>query len=111
MRDAVRQFIAQVVAVPAADIMMTVSPYCGAAMPANGCATVFAHDTAKSGGSIYYTVAPLAQELEASATAVEETIWVPMQNGLSLAADVVMSGISDGMLVGMVVFNEPYACQ
>jgi hypothetical protein len=34
-----------------------------------------------------------------------------MQNGLSLAADVVMSGISDGMLVGMVVFNEPYACQ
>jgi hypothetical protein len=111
MRDAVRQFIARVVGVPPADIMMTVSPYCGAAMPANSCANTFAHDTAKSGGSIYNTVAPLAQELDANATQVEETIWVPMQNGMSLAADVVMSGISNGMLVGMVVFNAPYACQ
>jgi len=111
MRDAVRQFIAQVVGVPAADIMMTVSPYCGTAMPANSCATTFAHDTAKSGGSIYYSVAPLAQDLEANATDVEETIWVPMQNGMTLAADVVMSGISDRLLVGMVVFNAPYACQ
>jgi hypothetical protein len=111
MREAVRQFIAQVVGVPAADITLMVSPYCGAAMPANSCATTFAHDTAKSGGSIYYSVAPLAQELESNATDVEETIWTPMQNGMTLAADVVMSGISDGLLVGMIVFNAPYACQ
>jgi hypothetical protein len=110
MRAAVRQFVAHVVGVPAADIMMTVSPYCGSAMPANSCATTFAHDTSKSGGSIYYSVAPLAQELEANATDVEETIWVPMQNGMTLEGDVVMSGISEGMLVGMVVFNSPYAC-
>ena len=111
MRDAVRQFVAQGVGVPPSDIAMMVSPYGGAAMPANSCATTFAHDTAKSGGSIYAAVAPLAQELDANAKAVEETIWVPMQNGMSLAADVVMSGISDGLLVGMVVFNAPYACQ
>lgn len=107
-RDAVRQFIAQVVGVPAADIMMNVQP-CNSATPP-GCAVTFAHDTAKSGGSIYYTVDPLARELEANATSVEETIWVPMQNGMAFAADVVVSGTSDGMLVGMVVFNAPYAC-
>ena len=79
-------------------------------MPENSCATTFAHETAKSGGSIYDTVDPLAQELVASATDVEDTIWVPMQNGESLPGDVVLSGISDGMLVGMAVFNAPYAC-
>jgi hypothetical protein len=108
MRDAVRQFIAQVVGVPPADIMMNVQP-CNSATPP-GCAVTFAHDTAKSGGSIYYAVDPLAKELEANATAVEETIWVPMQNGISFAADVVMSGISNGQLVGMVVFNYPSTC-
>lgn len=108
-RDAVRQFIAQVVGVPSSDIMMSVQT-CGITMPTT-CATTFAHDTAKSGGAIYDSVAPLAQELEANATDVEVTIWVPMQNGLTLAADVVMTGISDGLLVGMVVFNAPYVCQ
>jgi hypothetical protein len=108
MRDAVRAFIARVVGVPGADIMMNVQPCNSATPPA--CAVTFAHDTAKSGGSIYYTAMPLAQQLEANATAVEETIWVPMQDGATLAGNVVMSGISDGMLVGMVVFNAPYAC-
>jgi hypothetical protein len=107
-REAVRQFISHVVGVPAADIMVNVQP-CNSTTPP-GCAVTFAHDTAKSGGSIYSTVDPLAKELEANATAVEETIWVPMQNGMTLEADVVMSGISDGVLVGMVVFNSPYAC-
>jgi pilus assembly protein FimV len=109
MRDAVRQFIAQVVGVAPADITMTVQP-CNAAMSANKCSVTFAHDTAKSGGSIYQAVSPLADELQANATAVEETIWVPMQNGISFAADVVMSGISNGLLVGMVVFNYPSTC-
>jgi hypothetical protein len=109
MRDAVRQYIAEVVGVPPANIMMTVQ-MCGAAMPANSCAVTFAHDCAKSGGNIYNTVAPLADELNATATAVEETIWVPMQNGISFAGDVVMSGISDGLLVGMVDFNYSSTC-
>jgi hypothetical protein len=74
------------------------------------CAIRFAHDCAKSGGAIYDAVAPLSQELEANATEVEETIWTPMQNGISMGADVVMSGISDGLLVGMIVFNGMYAC-
>jgi hypothetical protein len=108
-RDAVRQFIAQVVGVAAADIAVSAQT-CGATMPTT-CATTFAHDTAKSGGSIYDTAMPLAQELEANATDVEVTVWTPMQNGLTLPGDAVMSGISDGLLVGMVVFNSPYACQ
>jgi hypothetical protein len=107
-RNAVRQFISRVVAVPASDIMVNVQP-CNSMTPP-GCAVTFAHDTAKSGGQIYYAVDPLAKELEANAISVEETIWVPMQNGMTLEADVVMSGISDGLLVGMVVFNSPYAC-
>jgi hypothetical protein len=109
MRDAVRQYIAQVVGVAPADITMTVQA-CGAAMPANSCAVTFAHDCAKSGGNIYNTVAPLADELNATAAAVEETIWVPMQNGISFSGDVVMSGISGGVLVGMVDFNYPSTC-
>ena len=70
------------------------------------CAERFAHDTAKSGGSIYNTARPLALELEAAATAVEETIWSPPM----FSAVVVMSGIADGVLVGMAVFNTPNVC-
>jgi pilus assembly protein FimV len=109
-RAAVAQFISQVVGVPVADISSTVQ-MCGAGPGLTPCATVFAHDAAKSGGSIYDAVAPLASELEANATATEVTIWVPMQNGMTLPGDVSMSGISDGLLVGMVVFNAPYACR
>jgi hypothetical protein len=108
-RDAVRQFIAQVVGVPATDILVSAQT-CGATMSTT-CATTFAHDTGKSGGSIYFTAMPLADELEANATDVEVTLWTPMQNGMTLPGDPVMSGISDGLLVGMVVFNAPYACQ
>ena len=111
MLNAVRQFVAQVVGVAPGDILMTVSPYCGAAMPQNSCANTFAHETAKSGGSIYDTVDPLAQELVANAASVEDTIWVPTQDAESLPGDVALSGISDGMLVGIVVFNAPYACR
>jgi hypothetical protein len=106
-REAVRQFIAHVVGVPPMDIAVTVQR-CGAGTAT--CAVTFSHDVAKSGGNIYNTVAPLADELNATAKAVEETIWVPMQNGMNFAADVVMSGISDGMLVGMIVFNYPSTC-
>jgi hypothetical protein len=106
-RDAVGEFIAQVVGVPPTDIAVTVQN-CGAGTAS--CAVTFAHDVSKSGGSVYNTVAPLAQELDANAAAVEETIWVPMKDGTNFAADVVMSGISDGVLVGMVVFNYPSTC-
>jgi hypothetical protein len=107
-REAVRQFIARVVGVPPTDITVTMQG-CGASMPTT-CATVFAHDTAKSGGSIYDTSWPLAQELEANATAIEVAIWSPMQNGLTLQPVVTMTGIAGGFLVGMVVFNDTYPC-
>ena len=108
-REAVGQFIAQVVGVPVADIMVNVQTCNSPTFP--DCAVAFAHDTAKSGGSIYSTADPLASELEANATSIEDTIWEPMQNGLTLPGDAVMSGIAGGTLVGMVVFNAPYACQ
>jgi len=72
----------------------------------NTCAEIFAHDTAKSGGQIYNTARPLALELEAAATAVEVTIWTPP----TFQAVVVMSGIADGVLVGMAVFNDANVC-
>jgi len=106
-RDAVRAFVSQVVSVQPADIAVTVQN-CGAG--ATSCAVTFAHDCSKSGGDIYNTVAPLADELNATATDVEETIWVPMQNGTTFAAAVVLSGISEGLLVGMVDFNYPSTC-
>jgi hypothetical protein len=106
-REAVRQFVAQVAGVSAADAAVRAQT-CGA--PNASCAATFAHDCAKSGGDIYNTVAPLAEELNASATAVEETIWTPMQNGISYGAAVVLSGISDGTLVGLADFNYAVAC-
>jgi hypothetical protein len=104
-REVIRAFVAAVVGVPAGDVTVT-DGACGVTMPTT-CATRFAHDCAKSGGAIYDTVVPLANELEANADLVEETIWVP----LGMTGDVVMSGISDGLLVGMVVFNGTYACR
>ena len=56
------------------------------------------------------TAAPLAQELEANATAVEVAIWVPMKDGLTLQSMVVMTGIADGVLVGMALFNSAGVC-
>jgi hypothetical protein len=107
-REAVRQFIARVVGVPAGDITVTVQE-CATSMTAS-CASIFAHDTAKSGGAIYDTAWPLAQELEANANAIEVSIWTPMQSGLSLQPAVVMSGTADGLLTGLAVFNSTYPC-
>jgi hypothetical protein len=105
VHDVIHAFVAQVVAVSVADVTEN-DPPCGAPMNAT-CANHFAHDCAKSGGNIYDTVVPLATELEATAQSVEETIWVPT----SMTGDVAMSGISDGMLVGMIVFNGMYPCR
>ena len=76
----------------------------------NTCAETFAHDTAKSGGSIYDTARPLAQELETNTTDVDVTIWVPMKDWITLPPIVVMTGISDGVLVGLALFNTPNVC-
>jgi len=108
VRDAVRAFIAQAVDVAPADITMSTQT-CSTPSSA-ACSQVFAHDTEKSGGGIYDTVNPLAQELEANTTNVEVSIWVPMKDGITLPAVVVMTGISDGWLVGMAVFNTPDVC-
>jgi hypothetical protein len=105
---AVNQFIAQVVGVPATDIAVSLQP-CGPSLSAD-CAVVFAHDTAKSGGAIYDTAWPLAQELEASAAAIEVAAWTPMRDGLSLEPAATMSGIAGGLLVGLVVFYDTYPC-
>jgi hypothetical protein len=104
-RDVIHAFVASVVGVPPGDVTVEDGP-CGITMPTT-CAVRFAHDCAKSGGAIYDTVVPLAEELEANADSVEETIWVPA----GMTGDVVMSGISDGLLVGMVVFNGTYSCR
>ena len=107
-RNAVRAFIAQALGVAPTDITMT-AQQCSTPSTTS-CAQHFAHDTAASGGPIYDTAAPLAKELEANATAVEVAIWVPMKDGITLQSVVVMSGIADGVLVGMVVFNTPNVC-
>ena len=99
-----RAFIAETVGVAATDIVMAVQEC--STPSTNTCAEIFAHDTAKSGGQIYNTARPLALELEAAATAVEVTIWTPP----TFQAVVVMSGIADGVLVGMAVFNDANVC-
>ncbi|MES1174966.1 MAG: hypothetical protein ABUL62_11635 [Myxococcales bacterium] len=86
------------------DITMTVQEC--STPSTNTCGEIFAHDTAKSGGSIYDTARPLALELEAAAMAVEVTIWTPPTS----SAVVVMNGIADGVLVGMAVFNTSSVC-
>jgi hypothetical protein len=108
VRNTVRAFIAQAVDVPPTDITMTAQE-CSTPSTAS-CAEIFAHDTAKSGGSIYDTSRPLAQELEANATAIEVTVWSPVKDGMALSGVVVMAGIADGVLVGLIVFNMPDVC-
>lgn len=108
VRDVVRAFIAAAVNVAPADITMTTDE-CSTPSTAT-CAEVFAHDTASTGGALYDTARPLAQELQANTTDVEVSIWVPMKDGLTLPAVFVMTGISDGVLVGMAVFNTPDVC-
>ena len=106
--QAVRQVIAGVVGVAGDAIAVTVND---CATPTTlSCARVFEHNVAKSGGYLSEALLPLAEELEASATSVEETIWVPTQGDQTLSGDVAISGISDGLLVGMIVFNEFNNC-
>jgi hypothetical protein len=108
VRDAVRVFIAQVVDVAPTDISMEAQA-CGTPNTAS-CAALFGQDVASGGGSLYPSADPLAQELEANATAVEVTTWVPTKDGMARSAIFVMSGIADGVLVGMAVFNSTDAC-
>jgi hypothetical protein len=108
VHDAVRAFIAAAVDVAPADISMTTQE---CSTPSTiSCADTFAHDTAKSGGSIYDTARPLALELEAKTADVEVSIWVATKDGITLPGIAVMTGISDGVLVGMAVFNSPEVC-
>jgi hypothetical protein len=54
------------------------------------------------------TITALGQLLEANAADIEVTLWIPA--GTAAAVAVVMSGISDGELVGMVLFEAAYPC-
>jgi hypothetical protein len=104
--DAIRQYVAQVVGLAPADLDMTVQE-CDTPMTIT-CSGRFAHDASKSGGPVYPTVMSLGDELEANAFSVEETFWIPA--GTGAAAAIVLSGISDGQLVGMVIFEAAYPC-
>jgi len=103
-RNAIQAFVARVVGLPISDIAIT-EGLCGAPSQTT-CAARFAHDCAKSGGDTYNRVVALAEELQGRADSVEETIWVPTNQ----TGNVVLSGISNGLLVGMVVFNGDYPC-
>jgi hypothetical protein len=104
-RDVIQSFVARVTGVAVSDVSVTEGP-CNTPTTTS-CSERFAHDCAKSGGDTYNIVLPLAEELEAQAGSVEETIWVPA----SMTGNVVLSGIVDGLLVGMVVFNGELSCR
>ena len=80
---------------------------CGTSASAT-CTNIFGHDAAKSGGQTYDTITALGELLEANAADIEVTLWIPAGTGAAVA--VVMSGISDGELVGMVLFEAAYPC-
>jgi hypothetical protein len=82
---------------------------CGTATTTT-CALRFMHDLYKSNGTYGASLYPLAQELEARGSSVEETIWTPEVNGITGAADVCFSGIVDGLLAGVCMFNERQDC-
>jgi hypothetical protein len=105
-REAIRQYVAQVVGLAPADL--TIMPQsCGTPASAT-CTNIFGHDAAKSGGMAYDTIIALGEELEANAADIEVTLWIPAGTGAAVA--VVMSGISDGQLIGMVIFQAAYPC-
>lgn len=106
-REAIRQYVAQVVGLSPADLTITPQP-CNTPGWAT-CTNIFGHDAAKSGGQTYDTITTLGQLLEANAADIEVTQWIPA--GTAAAVAVVMSGISDGQLVGMVLFEAAYPCQ
>jgi hypothetical protein len=107
-RAAVRQFIAGVVG--AAPDQLTVMVGSCSATGAQTCARAFQHDIYKSNGIYGESLFPLAQDLEMRGAFVEETIWVATVNGLTMAADVAISGVVEGTLVGMVMFNDRQDC-
>jgi hypothetical protein len=107
-RLAVRQFIAGVLDVGAEQLDVTVHSCAAGAQPT--CAQTFQHDIYKSNGAYGELLYPLAQELETNADFVEETIWVPTVNGITAAADVCVSGVVDGTLSGVVMFNDRQDC-
>jgi hypothetical protein len=105
---AMRAFVAEVLGVAAADLSMTTVD-CGTATTQT-CAGRFQHDIYKSNGIYGEMLYPLAQDLEARGTFVEETIWVATVDGSSTPAEVGISGIVDGLLVGVVMFNDRQSC-
>src|SRR4051794_7897946 len=93
-REAIRQYVAQVVGLSPADL--TITPQ-GCSTPSTPtCTNIFGHDAAKSGGMTYATIIALGDELQANAADIEVTLWIPA--GTASAVAVVMSGISDGQL-------------
>jgi len=107
-RATIRQFVAQVVGVPPGDIDMQVVEC--ATPTTRSCGVSFAHHLGKSGGSLSTTLLAPAEELDMNAASVEETIWSPRRGDTTLPGDVALAGIADGVLVGMIVFNDSYDC-
>jgi hypothetical protein len=107
-RAAVRAFIAKVRGVPQDDLAVTAAE-CGGPT-GQTCSARFQHDIYKSNGIYGEMFYPLAQNLESQGTSVEETIWVPTVDGSTFSAEVCMSGIVDGLLVGICMFNDWQSC-
>jgi len=105
-RAAVRALIAGSLGVAPEALSVTVVP-CGLPSTAT-CANRFLHDVYKSAGTTGDALYPLAEELESRGTSVEETIWIRMD--ASPDAVVCISGIVDGLLVGVVFFNGRQDC-
>ena len=105
-RAAVRASISGALGVAPEALSVTVGE-CGLPSTAS-CARRFQHDVYKSSGTTGDALYPLAEELESRGTSVEETIWVPMD--ALPDADVCISGIVDGLLVGVVFFNGRHDC-
>ena len=105
-RAAVGAFVAEVRAVAPATLSVLVVE-CGTPTTAS-CAGRFQHDLYKSNGIYGESLYPLAVELESRGSFVEETIW--SANDGSSSADVCISGVVDGLLVGVVMFNGRQTC-
>jgi hypothetical protein len=106
-RAAVAAFIAEVV-MPDASALSVVAGECGTPSTQT-CARRFQHDVYKSNGIYGEMLYPLAEELESRASFVEETIWT-ITDGSSNGASVCISGVVDGILVGIVMFNDRQSC-
>ena len=107
-RAAVRSFIAGVRGVVPENLSVTIQ-VCGDAASVS-CASTFRHDLYKSNGFYGQELYPLAQELESRGAFVEETIWRTTVNGVGYGPEVCLSGVVDGLLVGIVMFNDWQSC-